>query len=61
MTIWMDLEAWSVIISSRFLVKLMWRLVWGNVLRFLGMFKDSHVLLQIMLGNQMPEESRFPL
>ena len=39
----------------------MWRLVWGNVLGFPRMFKNSHVWLQIMLGNQMLEESRFPL
>ena len=31
----------------------MWRLVRDNVLGFLGMFKDSHVWLQIMPGNQM--------
>ena len=31
----------------------MWRLVQGNVLGFLGMFKDSHVWLQITLENQM--------
>ena len=36
------------------------RLVRGNVLGFLGMFKDSHVWLQITLGNQIPEESGFP-
>ena len=30
---------------------LMWRLVRGNVLRFPIMFKDSHVWLQITLGN----------
>ena len=29
---------------------IMWRLVWGNILGFLGMFKDSHVWLQIILG-----------
>ena len=39
---------------------LMWHLVWGNVLRFLGMFKDSYVWLQITLRNQMSEESEFP-
>ena len=38
----------------------MWRLVRGNVLGFLGMFKDSHVWLQIMPGNQMPGEFGFP-
>ena len=38
---------------------LMWRLVRGNVLEFLGMFKDSHVWLQITPGNQMPRESEF--
>ena len=37
------------------------RLVRGNVLGFSKMFKDSHVLLQIMLGNQMPGKSGFPL
>ena len=40
---------------------LMWRLVRGNALEFLGMFKNSHVWLQITLGNQMSGESRFPL
>ena len=39
----------------------MWRLVWGNVLGFLEMFKDSHVWLQITPGNQMLEESGFHL
>ena len=39
----------------------MWRLVWGNVLEFSEMFKDSYVWLQITLGNQMPEEFGFPL
>ena len=39
----------------------MWRLVRGNVLRFLGMFKDSYVWLQITLGNQMSGESGFTL
>ena len=39
----------------------MWRLVRGNILEFLGMLKDSHVWLQITLGNQIPAESRFPL
>ena len=29
----------------------MWRLVQINVLEFLGMFKNSHVWLQITLGN----------
>ena len=38
----------------------MWRLVRGNVLGFLEMFKDSYVLLQITPGNQMPRESGFP-
>ena len=40
---------------------LMWHLVRGNVLEFPRMFKDSYVWLQITLGNQMPEESGFPL
>ena len=40
---------------------LMWRLVRGNILGFLGMFKDSYIWLQITLGNQMPGESRFLL
>ena len=40
---------------------LMWRLVRGNVLGFSRMFKDSHVWLQITLGNQMPGKSRFLL
>ena len=31
----------------------MWRLVWDNILGFLGMFKDSHVWLQITLENQV--------
>ena len=31
----------------------MWRLVWGYVLRFSGMFKDSYTWLQITLENQM--------
>ena len=35
-------------------------LVRGNILGFLGMFKDSHVWLQIMPGNQMLEEFGFP-
>ena len=39
----------------------MWCLVWGNVLRFPKMFKNSHVWLQIALGNQMPGIFRFPL
>ena len=39
----------------------MWRLTRGNVLGFSGMFKDSNVWLQIMLGNQMLRESGFPL
>ena len=39
----------------------MWRLVQGNILGFLGIFKDSHVWLQITLRNQMPEVSGFPL
>ena len=30
---------------------LMWRLVRGNVLGFLRIFKDSHIWLQITLGN----------
>ena len=30
----------------------MWHLVRGNILEFLGMFKDTHVWLQITLGNQ---------
>ena len=38
----------------------MWRLVRDNVLGFTGMFKDSHIWLQIMQRNQMSEESRFP-
>ena len=29
----------------------MWHLVWDNVLGFSGMFKDSHIWLQIMPGN----------
>ena len=37
------------------------RLVQGNILGFLGIFKDSHVWLQITLRNQMPEVSGFPL
>ena len=40
---------------------LMWRLVRGNVLGFPEIFKDSHVWLQITLGNQMLEEFGFPL
>ena len=39
----------------------MWRLVRDNVLGFLGMFKDSHVWLQITLGNQILGESGFPI
>ena len=39
----------------------MWHLVQGNILGFLGMFKDSHVWLQITLRNQISEESGFPL
>ena len=39
----------------------MWRLIRGNVLEFLRMFKDSHVWLQITLRNQMLGESKFPL
>ena len=39
----------------------MWHLVQGNVLGFSGMFKDSHVWLQITLGNQMSVEFGFPL
>ena len=39
----------------------MWHLVQGNVLRFLGMLKDSPVWFQIILGNQMSRVSRFPL
>ena len=39
--------------------RFMWRLVRGNILRLLGMFKDSHVWLQIMPENQMPGESGF--
>ena len=38
----------------------MWRLVRGNVLGFLGKFKDSHICFQITLENQMSRESRFP-
>ena len=38
----------------------MWRLVRDNVLGFTGMFKDSHIWLQIMQRNQMSGESRFP-
>ena len=33
----------------------MWCLVWDNILGFSGMFKDSHVWLQITLENQMLE------
>ena len=33
----------------------------GNVLEFPGMFKESHVWLQITLENQMPGEFGFPL
>ena len=40
---------------------LMWRLVRGNILGFSGMFKDSHVWLQITLGNQMLREFGFLL
>ena len=40
---------------------LMWRLVRGNVLGFSVMFKDTHIWLQITLGNQMLGESGFPL
>ena len=36
------------------------RLVRGNVLGFLGMFKDSYVWLQIIPGNQMLGEFGFP-
>ena len=42
-------------------VTIMWHLVWGNILGFLEMFKDSHVWLQITLGNQMPREFGFLL
>ena len=38
----------------------MWRLVRDNILGFLGMFKDSHVWLQITSENLMPGESGFP-
>ena len=38
----------------------MWRLVRGNVLAFLRIFKDSHIWLQITLGNQMSGEYGFP-
>ena len=38
----------------------MWHLVQGNVLRFLGIFKDSYVWLQITPRNQIPRESGFP-
>ena len=31
--------------------RFMWRLVRGNILRLLGMFKDSHVWLQITPEN----------
>ena len=34
--------------------------VQDNVLGFLGMFKDSHVWLQIMQENQMPGASDSP-
>ena len=36
-------------------------LVCGNVIRFLIIFKDSHVWLQITLRNQMLGEFEFPL
>ena len=42
-------------------ITVMWCLVWGNVLGFSRMFTDSHVWLQITLGNQMPGESEFSL
>ena len=47
--------------STRNSFVLIWRLVQGNVLGFPGMFKDSHVWLQITQGNQMPGEFEFPL
>ena len=39
----------------------MWHLVWGNILGFSRMFKDSHIWLQIMPENQMPRESEFSI
>ena len=39
----------------------MWHLVRDNVLGFPKMFKDSHVWLQITLGNQMSREFGCPL
>ena len=36
-----------IAISTRKSKALMWRLIRGNVLRFLEMFRDSHVWLQI--------------
>ena len=36
-------------------------LVHGNILEFSKMFKDSHIWLQITLGNQILGKSRFPL
>ena len=41
-------------------IALMWCFIRGNILGFLGMFKDSHVWLQITPGNQMLGESGFP-
>ena len=43
-----------------YLLTLMWRLVWDNVLGFLRMFKDSYTWLQITPENQMPGEFGFP-
>ena len=37
--------------TYRVTIAFMWRLVRGNVLEFLAMFKDSHVWLQITPGN----------
>ena len=42
-------------------VTLMWRWIRGNILGFLGMFKDSHIWLKITPENQMPRESGFSL
>ena len=47
--------------NACFIKILMWRLIQGNVLGFLGMFKVSHIWLQITLGDQMPGEFGYPL
>ena len=36
-------------------------MIWGNVLEFPRMLKDSYVWLQITQENQMPVVSEFPL